>query len=66
MCINTHFTGFIPVFSLDNNKEHLIKYIAQGELKTLLTYGHSCIAIHSWGSHALGGFKAYNNTYVWL
>jgi hypothetical protein len=32
----------------------------------LLTYGHSCIAIHGWGSHALGGFKAHDDTYVWL
>lgn len=30
----------------------------------LLTYGHSCIAIHGWGSHALGRFKAHEDTYV--
>jgi hypothetical protein len=66
VCIDTHFTGFTPVSPLDNDKEHLIEYVTQGELRTWLTYGHSCIAIHGWGSHALGGFKAYNNTYVWL
>ena len=27
---------------------------------------NSCIAIHSWGSHAFGGFKAHNDTYMWL
>jgi hypothetical protein len=27
---------------------------------------NSCIAIHGWGSHAFGGFKAHNDTYMWL
>jgi len=34
--------------------------------KRLLTRFHSCVAIHGWGSHPLGGFKAHNDTYVWL
>lgn len=34
--------------------------------KHMLTCGHSCIAIHGWGSHPLGGFKAHDDTYVWL
>jgi protein SERAC1 len=29
-------------------------------------YCNSCIAIHGWGSHAFGGFKAHNDTYMWL
>ena len=31
-----------------------------------MTCDHSCIAVHGWGSHALGGFKAHDDTYVWL
>ncbi len=32
----------------------------------MLTFSQSCVAIHGWGSHPLGGFKAHNDTYMWL
>lgn len=32
----------------------------------LLTCCQSCIAIHGWGSHPLGGFKVRDDTYMWL
>lgn len=32
----------------------------------MLTCNHSCIVIHGWGSHPLGGFKAHDSCYVWL
>lgn len=27
---------------------------------------YSCIAIHGWGSHAFGAFKAANEDFMWL
>ncbi|KAE8440868.1 hypothetical protein EG329_006366 [Mollisiaceae sp. DMI_Dod_QoI] len=50
ICIDTHFTGFTPVSPLANDEKHTI----------------DCIAIHGWGSHPLGGFKAHDDTYMWL
>jgi hypothetical protein len=46
-----------PVSPLDNDGEYLIEYAAECELRTFVDLWHSCIAIHGWGSHALGGSK---------
>jgi hypothetical protein len=32
----------------------------------ILLTTHSCVAIHGWGSHAFGAFRAPNQNFMWL
>jgi hypothetical protein len=69
VCIDTHFTGFTPLSPLANDEEHLIEYVTvlpHIDRERSLTCCQSCIAIHGWGSHPLGGFKTHDDTYMWL
>ncbi|KAI9799050.1 MAG: hypothetical protein M1833_004244 [Piccolia ochrophora] len=61
-----HFHGFTPLSPVEMQERRTIEFV---QLKYFYSVGakpSSCVAIHGWGGHAFGSYRATGASYMWL